>query len=141
MASTVADLARRVETVQSSIPETLGGQLNDFDLRFEKLEHRVEELSNTAPGLPPVDQLLAAVDNLVSTRIGGLDERLADQVHAIELLREASSQTDALVQKLILAVEGLAAQAAEQQAGIETRATEEGEAGDDRLQQRGYPVA
>ena len=98
----VADLQKRV---YGGAP---ADKLESVSRRVEQLEQRVEQLVNEPPGLPAVDQVLEAVEQMVSAKIGGLDERLTDQVQAIDLLRTASAQTDALLQKLLEAVETLA---------------------------------
>jgi outer membrane murein-binding lipoprotein Lpp len=85
-------------------------QIEAITSRVEQLERRVDQLATEMPAAPPLEQVLAAVEQMVSAKIGGLDERLTDQVHAIELLRRASGQTDALLQRLIQAVESLTEQ-------------------------------
>jgi hypothetical protein len=105
LASSVASLEARVEAVTSAPGN---GQVEAITERVDQLERLVEQTIAQTPPLPPIDQVLGAVEQMVSARIGGLDERLTDQVHAIELLRSASAQTDVLLHRLIQAVEGLA---------------------------------
>jgi type II secretory pathway component PulM len=109
LAQSVADLQKRIETAAAPKPqeEAVTEKLEAVSLRVEQLERRVEQLASEAPPIPPIDQILAAVEHMVSVKISGLDDRLTDQVHAIELLRSASTQTDMLLQKLIDAVEAL----------------------------------
>jgi hypothetical protein len=111
LAASVTELEKRMET-PAPVPAKLD-QIDVISQRVEKLERRVDELLAEPAQLPPIDQVLAAVEQMISTRIGGLDERLSDQVHAIELLRTASTQTDTLLQRLIQAVEALTGPAAE----------------------------
>ena len=105
LASSVASLEARVEAVASA-PDN--GRVEAITERVDQLERLVEQTIAQTPPLPPIDQVLGAVEQMISARIGGLDERLTDQVHAIELLRSASAQTDVLLQRLIQAVETLA---------------------------------
>ena len=112
LAGAVGDLRRRVDAVSPRPPGAVGDR-DSVTLRVEQLEKRVEQLAQQAPGRPQVDEILEAVEHMVAVRVAGLDERLAEQLQAIELLRNASAQTDALLQKLIQAVDALADQAAE----------------------------
>ena len=113
LAQAIADLQTRSEIAAPPPPQAVHDKLDAVSLRVEQLERRVEQLVNEAPATPPIDQVLAAVEQMVAAKIGGLDERLSDQVHAIDLLRNASTQTDALLQKLLHAVQVLAEQTAE----------------------------
>lgn len=107
LAQSVAELQKRLDRV--ALPaEATGERLDAVSRRVEQLEQRVHQLVSEAPALPPIDQILAAVEHMVATKVAGLDKQLSDQVHAIEMLRNASTQTDALLQKLIQAVESLA---------------------------------
>ncbi|MBI3666296.1 MAG: hypothetical protein HY236_08745 [Acidobacteria bacterium] len=132
----IAELQKRSEDGRPQ-PE-LSDRLDGVTLRVEQLEHRLEQWANEPLALPPIDQVLAAVEKMVAERIDGLDERLSDQVHAIELLRNASAQTDVLLQKLITAVETLAGQAAEKRATVQP---ENDQSGIESLLEREYPVA
>ncbi len=105
LASSVASLEARVEAAASA-PDN--GRVEAITERVDQLERLVEQTIAQTPPLPPIDQVLRAVEEMISARIGGLDQRLTDQVHAIELLRSASAQTDVLLQRLIQAVETLA---------------------------------
>lgn len=75
----------------------------------------------------------AAVEAMVAARLGGLDERITEQVRAIELLRDSSAETDALLERLIVAVTELAEQRAENVAAPGAR--------QDSSEERGYPPA
>jgi methyl-accepting chemotaxis protein len=105
LAGVVGQLRQRLEAAARP-----ASQIEAISDRVEQLERRVEQIVAEMPAPPPIEQVLAAVEEMVSAKIGGLDERLTDQVHAIELLRGASAQTDALLQRLIQAVESLTEQ-------------------------------
>jgi len=81
---------------------------------------------------PPEEALLAAVEAMVAARVGGLDERIAEQVRAIELLRDSSAETDALLERLIVAVTELAQQRVEQDVTAAPQSSSE---------ERSYPPA
>ena len=108
LATLVTGLQHRVEAAAAPVQK-----LDAITQRVNQLERRVEQIVLEAPAGPSVEQVLAAVEQMVAAKIGGLDERLTDQVHAIELLRHASTQTDALLHRLIQAVESLAEQSSE----------------------------
>lgn len=132
LAQAVADLQKRMDAARPPPPQALADRLETVSSRVEQLERRIEQLASETPVLA-VDQILAAVEHMVATKVGGLDERLTDQVHAIEMLRNASTQTDALLQKLIHAVEALADQTAEK--------APEPAREDSTVVQRDYPIA
>jgi hypothetical protein len=117
LASAIADLQKRVDLgpASAAVPpsEKMGERLEAVNVRIERLEERVEQLASETP---PTDHVLAAVEHMIADRIGGLDQRLTDQVRQIELLHRASNQTDMLLQKLIDAVECLAEQSGERAA-------------------------
>ena len=108
LAALVAGLQRHVDSASAPVEK-----LDAVTERVAQLERRVEQIVTEIPSVPSIEQVLAAVEQMVTAKIGGLDERLTDQVHAIELLRHASTQTDALLQRLIQAVENLAEQSSE----------------------------
>lgn len=151
LASAVAALQKRVDTraetglKSAAAPpsEEMAGRLEAVSERIERLERRVEQLASEASAAPAVDtdQVLAAVEQMITQRIGGLDERLTDQVRAIELLRSASAQTDTLLQKLICAVEVLAEQAGEKLAKSASAAEGNAEGALGAGPPRDYPFA
>src|SRR5579884_72994 len=139
LASAVSGIQERLERVAPyATAETTSEKIQAVTLRVEQLERRVDQLMSEMPSVPPVDHVLAAVEHMVAAKIGGLDERLTNQVQAIELLRKASSQTDALLQKLIAAVEDLS-HAAERPG----RLTPQPESGEQQLPEppESYPIA
>ena len=113
LARAVGELQKRVDGAAPPPAQAAAERLDEVSFRVAQLESRVEQLVSETPAVPPVDQMLAAVEHMVAAKIAGLDERLTHQVHAIELLRNASAQTDVLLQKLIRAVETLAEQTGE----------------------------
>jgi methyl-accepting chemotaxis protein len=108
LATVVSGLQQRLESAAAPVKK-----LDAITERVGQLERRVEQIVSEPPAGPSVEQVLAAVEQMVAAKIGGLDERLTDQVHAIELLRHASTQTDALLHRLIQAVESLAEQSSD----------------------------
>lgn len=111
LARAVAALERRLEAAaRHRSNESRADQLEAVNLRIEQLEARMDQVFSENAAAPRLDQVLGAVEHMVAGRIDGLDQRLTDQVQAIELLRNASAQTDLLLQRLISAVEALSDQ-------------------------------
>jgi len=140
----VEELARAVAALQSHLEKPAGEvpvpppvieQLSAVSLRVAGLEQRIEEMAANPGALPPVDHVLAAVEQMVADKIEGIDERLSDQVRAIEELRKASTQTDSLLEKLLSAVETLTAQLPEREPGEAATDGQTAAAG------RDYPIA
>jgi methyl-accepting chemotaxis protein len=115
LATAVAGLQQRLEAAAPAAEKIVS-----VSQRVDQLERRIEQMIAEAPAGPSLEQVLAAVEQMVAAKIGGLDERLTDQVHAIELLRHASAQTDTLLHRLIQAVEALSAHSAELSPSLRT---------------------
>jgi uncharacterized coiled-coil protein SlyX len=109
LAGAVVELQARLDGLAAPAPGAANQRLNAITERLEEIEKRVDQIATEGAG-PPVDQILNAVEHMVTEKIAGLDERLTDQLQAIELLRGASAQTDVLLQKLLNAVEALGSQ-------------------------------
>jgi sugar-specific transcriptional regulator TrmB len=111
LARAVAALERRLEAAaKHRSDESTADRLDAVNLRIEKLEARMDQVFNESAAAPRIDQVLGVVEHMVASRVEGLDQRLDDQVEAIESLRNASTQTDVLLQRLLLAVEALSNQ-------------------------------
>jgi hypothetical protein len=113
LARAVDSFERRLETAAEDRHrpvESTARRLDALSLRVGELESRVEQLLDASAAAPRPDQVLDTVEHLVAARVDGLDQRLNDQLNAIELLRNASAQTDFLLQELISAVEALSEQ-------------------------------
>lgn len=141
LALAVAGLEQRTKAGPLSHSEAVQEKLDAVSLRVEQLEQRVEQLAGEPSALPPVDQVLAAVENMVAAKISGLDDRITEQVHAIELLRSASAQTDLLLERLISAVDSLAHNAIEKEPAIQEPKIEPEQLAVEPYGDRDYPIA
>src|SRR5712692_1100789 len=96
LVASVAALENRIEARTPAAPAAVPSQLEAVSARVEQLERRVEQLVSETQPIPAADQVLAAVEQMVAVKIGALDERLTDQVHAIVFHEPATTETDVL---------------------------------------------
>jgi hypothetical protein len=116
LASLLRDPAPRV---RSRAEQVLIRRIKELAAAVAALEKRIE--SGVPLPDPAAGEVLAAVDNIVAARIGGIDQRIQEQAQAVELLREASAQTDVLLERLITAIHALVHQAEPREEAAEKR--------------------
>ncbi len=84
--------------------------------RIERLEKRVVQCeADRAPGTIE-ETARAAAENVVGAKIAGLDDRLTEQVRAIEKLQKASEKTDALLERLMDVLQAVLDQSGQREA-------------------------
>ena len=90
--------------------------LSTVHQRIERLEKRVAQCeADRAPGAIE-ETARAAAEDVVAAKIAGLDDRLTEQVRAIEKLQAASAKTDALLERLMDVLQAVLDQAGQREA-------------------------
>jgi uncharacterized coiled-coil protein SlyX len=75
--------------------------------RFGRLETRIEEQSAKLADVPSTQQIVDAMEHLISKTMSSLDERLSTQAHSIEVLKNTVSQTDSLLERVLESLDSL----------------------------------
>ena len=102
MKKSLADLENRLATHESAT-----------EARFEKVEARVEEHSVKLAEIPSTEQIVAAMEQLLSRTMTSLDDRLVTQAHSIEVLKTTVSQTDDLLERVLESIDAIQTSASE----------------------------
>ncbi len=78
--------------------------------RFAQVETKLEEHSAKLADLPSTNQIVSAMEQLLSRTMATLDDRLATQAHSIDVLRTTVSQTDSLLERVLESLDSLQSQ-------------------------------
>jgi uncharacterized coiled-coil protein SlyX len=95
-ASSVEDLRRAV----AELEKRLAGQETATAARLGQLETRIAET-------PSTQQIVGAMEQLLSKTMASLDDRLSTQAHSIEVLKTTVSQTDSLLERVLESLDSL----------------------------------
>jgi uncharacterized coiled-coil protein SlyX len=94
--NSLASLETRV-TVQ----ETTSAQ------RFTQIEARLDDHAAKLSEIPSTNQIVTAMEGLLSKTMASLDERLNTQAQSIEVLKTTVSQTDSLLERVLESLDAL----------------------------------
>jgi len=94
--SAVADLEKRLARHESATAS-----------RFGQVEARVEEQSARIDAAPSTQQIVSAMEQLLSRTMTSLDDRLSTQAHSIEVLKSTVTQTDTLLERVLESLDSL----------------------------------
>ena len=75
--------------------------------RLGQIETRIEEHSAKLAEVPSTEQIVAAMEQLLSRTMSSLDERLVTQAHSIDVLKTTVSQTDDLLERVLESIDAL----------------------------------
>jgi chromosome segregation ATPase len=75
--------------------------------RLGRLEARLEDHSAKLAEVPSTEQIVAAMEQLLSKTMASLDQRLTTQAHSIEVLKTTVSQTDSLLERVLESLDSL----------------------------------
>jgi uncharacterized coiled-coil protein SlyX len=75
--------------------------------RFGLLESRLEEQSAKLAEVPTTQQIVGAMEQLISRTMNSLDERLTIQAQSIEVLKTTVTQTDSLLERVLESLDSL----------------------------------
>lgn len=69
--------------------------------KLHQLESRLNEQAEKLRQIPTNNDLLAAMQQLLSNVMAKLDQRLSDQSHTIDILKTTINQTDELLERMM----------------------------------------
>jgi uncharacterized coiled-coil protein SlyX len=85
----------------------LAGQESASAQRFGQLEAKIEETTAKLTEVPSTQQIVGAMETLLSKTMASLDERLTTQAQSIEVLKTTVSQTDSLLERVLESLDSL----------------------------------
>ncbi len=92
----IADLDRRLAAQEAATTE-----------RFAAIEAKIGEQAARLSDLPSTQQIVSAMEHLITRTMTSLDERLTNQAHSIEVLKGTVSQTDNLLERVLESLDSL----------------------------------
>src|SRR5712692_1984700 len=76
-------------------------------VKVERLEKRLDEHDAKLKEVPSMNQIVTAMEEMFSSKMDSLDQRISAQVKSIEVLRTTVSQTDELLEQLLETLDSL----------------------------------
>jgi uncharacterized coiled-coil protein SlyX len=101
--SSTAELRNAV----SSLESRMAAQEAVNAARFGQLEARLDDQAAKLTEMPSTDQIVGAMEQLLSKTMSSLDQRLTTQAHSIEVLKTTVSQTDSLLERVLESLDSL----------------------------------
>ena len=96
--ASVADLRKALAELEAR----LAGQESTSAQRFGQIEAKLTEVAG-----PSTQQIVGAMETLLSKTMASLDERLTMQAQSIEVLKTTVSQTDSLLERVLESLDSL----------------------------------
>jgi len=91
----------------AQVQDRLAAQNTANDTRFTQIETRLDEHSAKLAEVPSTEQIVSAMEQLLSKAMASLDERLSTQAHSIDVLKTTVSQTDSLLERVLESLDSL----------------------------------
>jgi hypothetical protein len=97
----------------SSLEARLASLTNRNDSRLAALETHVAAHDAKLKELPTLAQVVSTMEEMLSSTMSGLDQKLTDQVKSIEVLKTTVSQSDELMERVLDSIYSLQSHVAE----------------------------
>ena len=91
----------------SSLESRMAAQEAVSSARFAQLESQLDNQAEKLSEVPSTDQIVGAMEQLLSKTMSSLDQRLTTQAHSIEVLKTTVSQTDSLLERVLESLDSL----------------------------------
>jgi uncharacterized coiled-coil protein SlyX len=75
--------------------------------RLAKIEERLEQHEGRLAEIPSTQQIVAAMEQLISKMVSSLDERFNSQAQSIETLKGTVTETDGLLERVLESLDSL----------------------------------
>jgi len=104
--SAAAEEAPRVDSAETlaavaSLEATVASLTSRYDGRLSTLETHVKEHDARLKELPTLAQVVSTMEEMLSSTMSGLDQKLSDQVKSIEVLKTTVAQSDELIERVL----------------------------------------
>ena len=97
----------------ASLESTVASLTMRYDSRMASLESHVAEHDAKLKELPTLAQVVSTMEEMLSSTMSGLDQKLSDQVKSIEVLKTTVSQSDELMERVLDSIYSLQSHVAE----------------------------
>ena len=92
---------------------TVASLTTRYDGRLSALESHVKEHDAKLKELPTLAQVVSTMEEMLSSTMSGLDQKLSDQVKSIEVLKTTVAQSDELMERVLDSIYSLQSHVAE----------------------------
>ena len=99
----IEDLKREIAVLNARLAD----QEASSAARFGQIETTVQNHAARLAEMPSTQQIVDAMEQLLSRTMASLDERLTTQASSIELLKNTVSQTDGLLERVLESLDTL----------------------------------
>jgi chromosome segregation ATPase len=106
-AGSAATDSPEVRDAVAALESRVAGQEAATAARLGQLESRLDEHSAKLAEVPSTEQIVNAMEQLLSKTMSSLDQRLTTQAHSIEVLKTTVSQTDGLLERVLESLDSL----------------------------------
>ena len=97
----------------ASLEATVASLTTRYDSRLGHLESRVGDHEAKLKELPTLAQVVSTMEEMLSSTMSGLDNKLSEQVRSIELLKTTVAQSDELMERVLDSIYSLQSHVAE----------------------------
>lgn len=103
------------ETLQAvaTLEATVASLATRYDGRISALETHVKDHETRLKEVPTLAQVVGTMEEMLSSTMSGLDQKLSDQVKSIEVLKTTVSQSDELMERVLDSIYSLQSHVAE----------------------------
>jgi len=92
-----AETLRALASLESSVASLS----TRYESRLSQLETRVGDHDAKLKELPTLAQVVSTMEEMLSSTMSGLDQKLSEQVRSIDVLKTTVSQSDELMEKVL----------------------------------------
>src|SRR5579872_1554093 len=85
----------------ASLEATVASLSSRYDSRLSEIETRVTSHDAKLKEVPTLAQVVSTMEHMLSNTMSGLDQKLAEQVKSIEVLKTTVSQSDELMERVL----------------------------------------
>ncbi len=97
----------------ASLEARMASLTNRYDGRLAALETHVSAHDAKLKELPTLAQVVSTMEEMLSSTMSGLDQKLTDQVKSIEVLKTTVAQSDELMERVLDSIYSLQSHVAE----------------------------
>lgn len=97
----------------ASLESTVASLTMRYDSRMASLESHVAEHDAKLKELPTLAQVVTTMEEMLSSTMSGLDQKLSEQVRSIEVLKTTVAQSDELMERVLDSIYSLQSHVAE----------------------------